>query len=86
MLTTYEWTPTEVAWRNRAACDGQGDLFFPTQANGTDQVRRAIAICHQCPVIAECGAYADTLDVKVGVWGGRNHARRRYTTTIGTSG
>ena len=79
-MTSYE--STETAWRNRAACDGQGDLFFPTQADGTEQTRRALAICRQCPVIRECGVYAEGIKAKVGIWGGRSYNRRRYTATV----
>lgn len=71
---SYGWTPDEYEWRLQAACEGQADLFFP-QGDLT-HVRKALAICRGCPVIRECGNYADERGEKNGIWGGRNRAAR----------
>ena len=39
-------------WRERAACRGHIDLFFPTE--GSADVARIRAMCAACPVLAEC--------------------------------
>ena len=42
-------------WRERAACRGHGDLFFPGEHAATAEVVREIrAMCAACPVLAEC--------------------------------
>ena len=42
-------------WRERAACRGHVDLFFPGEHAATAEVVRAIrAMCAACPVLAEC--------------------------------
>jgi hypothetical protein len=58
------------SWRDRAACKGLTGVMFvargqgrPSRANETQRrIRYAQAICATCPVLAECGAYADQLD------------------------
>ena len=70
----YGWTEAEYAWRSQAACEGYADLFFPQQ--DLTHVRAAVAICRTCPVVRECGEYADSRDERNGVWGGRNRAAR----------
>ena len=71
---TYGWTADEYEWRSRAACVGYADLFFP-QPDLT-HVRVAVAICRTCPVVRECGDYAEQRNEKHGVWGGRNRGAK----------
>lgn len=56
------------AWHSEAACRGRLDVMVIPEGNGgppTRAMRRHIAIacavCHTCPVIAECEAWADQL-------------------------
>ncbi len=74
-LTLYDWTIIEQAWRERAACVGFVDTFFPPNPTRAT-TRQAVAICHTCPVIRQCGEYADTTREKEGVWGGRKRGAR----------
>lgn len=70
-------------WFADAVCRG-GDpavieLFFPTRGVN---VRKAIALCADCPVITECRSYALARPELSGVWGGttdteRDRLRRR---------
>ena len=64
-------------WRDRAECkdDPTPDLWFvpPGDRHG---IAAAKAICHRCPVAAECLAEALADPSIVGVWGGTSEAER----------
>lgn len=67
-------------WRHRAACrDEDPELFFPVseQGPGARQAAEAKAVCSQCPVAAECLAWALETGQDNGVWGGTSEAERR---------
>jgi len=49
------------------------ELFFP-EKNGS--MRKAKAVCHACPVIAECGAWALADSSLSGVLGGMSDRER----------
>ena len=75
-----------MSWRDRAACKGATDLFFPpedlTPTEYAQFTANAKAICMTCPVRLECLAAAGTEAQGHGVWGGmtaeeRKQARRR---------
>jgi WhiB family transcriptional regulator, redox-sensing transcriptional regulator len=74
-----------MEWRRDAACKNQdAELFFPigTGDASARQVNDAKAVCHRCPVIAACLAWATANDPVAGIWGGtteqeRASARRR---------
>jgi len=38
---------------------------------------QAALLCHDCPVIVECGDAADANDERHFVWGGRDYTRQR---------
>ena len=62
----------DLGWQAQAACrDEDPDLFFPTAGNVAKTVAQATAICDRCPVLADCGTYADAADEAWGVWGGK---------------
>tara|TARA_Y100000034_G_scaffold12582_2_gene13217 strand:- start:1567 stop:1842 length:276 start_codon:yes stop_codon:yes gene_type:complete len=57
------------------ACVGENpDMWFPEGDRRKPEVRRqahhAVTICDTCTVFWECGTWAATNDIKVGVWGG----------------
>ncbi len=64
-------------WREQAACkdDPTPDLWFvpPGDRHG---IAAAKAICHRCPVAAECLAEALADPHIVGVWGGLDEQQR----------
>ena len=64
-------------WRDRAECkdDPIPDLWFvpPGDRHG---IAAAKAICHRCPVAAECLAEAMADPSIVGVWGGTSEVER----------
>ena len=64
-------------WRDRAECkdDPIPDLWFvpPGDRHG---IAAAKAICHRCPVAAECLAEAMANPSIVGVWGGTTENQR----------
>uniref|UniRef100_A0AAU2VHU8 Transcriptional regulator WhiB n=1 Tax=Streptomyces sp. NBC_00008 TaxID=2903610 RepID=A0AAU2VHU8_9ACTN len=67
-------------WRERAACrDEDPDLFFPIGTTGPAlvQTEDAKAVCHGCPVRAECLRWALENSQDTGVWGGLDEAERR---------
>lgn len=70
-------------WRERARCRTldipvaeRVALFFPVR--GSSQ-KEAKACCSQCPVKAECDAYAEVSHSFYGIWAGK--ARQRYVPT-----
>ena len=66
-------------WRDVAACrDEDPELFFPVGTTGpaVDQVVAAKAVCHRCPVSAECLAQALAGTRISGVWGGMSEEER----------
>ena len=65
---------TDLAWMDRANCQGLPDsAFFPLSGGVTPQ---AAAACNACEVRAECLDYAIT-EGCVGIWGGESEANRR---------
>ena len=47
--------------------------FFPTEISG---VKRAIAVCAECPVREACLEYALENKIEHGVWGGKSERAR----------
>lgn len=59
---------TDREWMLRASCRVEDpELFFPLPKDKRSQ-REAIAICRECPVIAECAMYAKEMRITDGVW------------------
>src|SRR5437870_1708886 len=70
----------QLDWVHQARCAGEEpELFFPVGATGPalDQIRRAKAICAQCPVRAECLKWALASRQDHGIWGGMTEEERR---------
>ena len=65
----YGWSATDLPWRRQAACIGFIDVFFPNTPNRETR-RKAIRICHTCPVVTKCGDYANQAGETSAVWGG----------------
>jgi WhiB family transcriptional regulator, redox-sensing transcriptional regulator len=65
-----------MEWRLQAACLGHND---PELWHDPDlfQQARAVEVCRQCPVTADCLAYADRHGDSHGVWGGMTPRERR---------
>lgn len=65
-------------WRDRAECkdDPTPDLWFVTPS-ARHGIAAAKAICHRCPVAAECLAEAMADPSIVGVWGGATEGERK---------
>jgi hypothetical protein len=54
-----------------AACATEDpDIFFPAKIS-RETLQRAQRICVSCPVIVQCGLYAEKTHVSDGVWGGQ---------------
>ena len=68
-------------WRLLAACqDMDPNIFYPDPPLSAD-IRKAQAVCRECPVRAECETYAWAYPELAGVWGGRwmgGRAARRH--------
>ncbi|MET9605984.1 WhiB family transcriptional regulator [Streptomyces sp. NPDC006512] len=67
-------------WRDEAACRWEDpDLFFPVGSSGPAllQVEEAKAVCHRCPVMAECLRWALEGGQDLGVCGGMSEEERR---------
>lgn len=64
-----------VDWSERAACkNAPAHLFFPERGETANPAK---AICHSCPVIAECLNYAIANNEGLGIWGGHSERERR---------
>lgn len=60
-------------WQTRAACRGADlDRFF---SEGRTKAE-VVAVCEDCPVLAECRAYALDREWVEGVWGGTTKKER----------
>jgi WhiB family redox-sensing transcriptional regulator len=69
----------ELGWLDQAACrTKQADLFFPngTTTRARRQLAKAKAVCHHCPVTAQCLAWAMDTNQREGVWGGLSEHER----------
>lgn len=70
-------------WKERAACKGRTELFFPqenekgrhAQAITLNRERQAAALCAVCPVLSDCHDYA-TINNEVGYWSLSNEYQR----------
>jgi WhiB family transcriptional regulator, redox-sensing transcriptional regulator len=64
-------------WSVRAVCRRHDpELFFPAAGRAGDaQEARAVAVCHTCPVMLECRAWADASRQPRGVWGGQRREK-----------
>jgi len=72
--------PDDRRWRGLAACaDMEPSVFFPVGTTGSavQQIARAKAICHRCPVRLACLQYALVSHQEDGVWGGHSEEERR---------
>ncbi|HET6214710.1 MAG TPA: WhiB family transcriptional regulator [Micromonosporaceae bacterium] len=68
-------------WQRHGACRGcdSAQFFHPEGERGSSRNRREIqakALCHDCPVRAECAAHALSVREPYGVWGGFTEAER----------
>ena len=74
--TTDHWD-----WQSEAACRGTDTekFFHPENERGPRRAARenaAKAICHTCPVMAHCAAYALRHREPYGIWGGLSETER----------
>lgn len=79
-------TGPQMNWRERGACRFEDpELFFPPGESGLSllQTERARAVCHRCPVLLECRAWALRNREYDGVWGGMTARERRAVTGRG---
>lgn len=67
----------------KAACRGtaskgsaQVDPFFPGRGGTSEDA--ILGFCIKCKVRKECNDYADRIDAKVGIWGGKRRTRATH--------
>lgn len=77
-------------WQHRGLCRFTNpEVFFhPEGERGPSRrsrERRAVAICHQCPVMQQCREHALRVQEPYGTWGGLTEDERRTLLTSGTS-
>lgn len=72
----------EEHWSDHAICRGADpEIFFPIGYGAPvlkEQIDAAKAICNNCPVVADCLAWALRVGEPDGVWGGTTPEERRY--------
>lgn len=74
-----ETESTEAGWRSQAECRWEdAEIFHPT--GQYDPAHEALAVCRECPVVAECLAFALSVEevtgTRYGVYGGMTAAQR----------
>jgi WhiB family redox-sensing transcriptional regulator len=77
---SFKQDPEETRWIHLARCtDEDPELFFPVGSSppALDQTERAIAVCRECPVQAECLEWSLDTCQDAGVWGGVGEEERR---------
>ena len=65
-------------WRDAALCQRYPDLpwvWDPDRVTTVDTACMGV-VCAACPVVFECGDYADCEDVTSGFWAGRDRTPR----------
>jgi len=62
-------------WRARAGCRGTEPTVM--DAETAEDERTARTLCADCPVFAECSAFADRVSATWGVWAGVNRSGTR---------
>lgn len=71
--------PESGGWRDEAACaQVDPDAFFPERGGSLHDAK---AVCHRCPVRAECLDDALARDEPHGIWGGLSERERRKLRT-----
>lgn len=65
------------SWRDDAACKGMDPELFHPYRGAVRQHRRAVAVCAECPVRAECLEFAVANRLTEGIWGGLGGRERR---------
>ena len=74
--------PAPGPWRTAAACADPGldpeirEVFTTEAPTWSDADADALAVCANCPVLADCAGYARRVRGLVGIWGGRRRGRR----------
>lgn len=81
-------TSTSRPWESRAACSLRRDLPWTTDATSvTDRQGAAMRqVCASCPVLLDCLAAVDELDVTGGWWAGADRDAWPPTETRRSSG
>lgn len=57
-----------VLWQREGSCFQKGNMIFFVEKGKS--VRRAKAVCRECPVKTQCLEYAHEKKIPFGVWGG----------------
>ncbi len=75
--------PSSANWRQDAACRSLPDSMFFLAGDDFAGMKRAKAVCEQCPVIDDCLEFAVLTNQSLGIWGGttpneRRQIRRRW--------
>lgn len=71
-------------WRRSAACRGRDTNLWYPDGGQRHNALEAKAVCHGCPVRAECLAFAIKHRER-GVWGGLNEYERAKLTRLVTA-
>lgn len=76
--------PEGGLWRDRAACRMvDARRFTPDERPAPAELRELAAVCHTCPVLAECGVASAKARIPGFVagrwWGSDEYGRRRLT-------
>lgn len=58
----------------RPRCVGSSKLFFSEREH---EIRRALALCRQCPLRQPCGEGAVAREERYGIWGGMSELEVR---------
>lgn len=77
MRTLQGQAPDTWPDRDQAKCKDQTELFFAPKAD-RKATRRALKLCHECPLEAKCKEWALYNEEEGGIWGGMTESERQY--------
>ncbi len=70
-------------WMRDALCaQTDPEAFYPDEYGSVEPAK---AVCAECPVLAECRAYALETGQRFGVWGGLSARERQQIRTAATT-
>jgi Transcription factor WhiB len=75
----------DLSWMTKAGCVQSADLPWTADPEHTTahEVLLMRAVCHGCPVAADCAGYAKQKKVTAGFWAGRHRDRDPASVVAG---
>lgn len=76
-LSTVTNPGTDIlGWQKNAACSGYDPEWWYPEPNEDEKKRKALRICNECPVRAQCLMWSFVVDDRWGILGGQTQWNR----------